>query len=85
MFKNVISALVVSGVMLSGAAYAADAQTQTPAQTPAQVQSQTAKPVVAEKTTVKKVHHVAAKKVKTEKQQAATPAPASATAPAKTN
>ena len=82
MFKTMISALVVSGVMLSGAAFAADTQTQT--STPAQVQSQTAKPVVAQKTTVKKVHHVAAKTVKTEKQQAATPASA-APAPAKTN
>lgn len=65
MFKAMISALMVSGVVLSGAAFAADATA------PTQVQSHAARPAVAEKSAVEKVHHTAAKTVKTEKQQAA--------------
>jgi hypothetical protein len=58
MLKSMLSALVVSGVMLSGAAFAAD---QTPGgQTPAQVQTP-ATTAEAPKTTTPAKHHKAHK------------------------
>ncbi|HLN22534.1 MAG TPA: hypothetical protein VK558_00970 [Patescibacteria group bacterium] len=80
MFKHVVSALVVSGVMLSGAAFAADMPApvaQTPATTQAPVAStstpSTTQSAMAEKTVHKTKKHHTAKTVKPVK---ATPAPA---------
>ncbi len=70
MFKNVLSALVVSGVMLSGAAYAADATTPTPAPASAAVAPVASGVVDAAKSQGMEKKHEAEKKAVEKKEKA---------------
>ena len=91
MFKNVVSALVVSGVLLSGVAFAADqtAPTQPPVsqQTQASASGNTVSPIDAEKVE-KKAHKAHGKKhaaVKSEATKVESAKPTETTTPAKGN